>query len=179
MSEVIRYSWSHEAILKCSSKPGRSFACGPTGDAAQQIRIDRGDRVISRDSTGQFEQDIDRDTCVRFRSVRAARKSNTEMIGDQEAVIETRVMGDDDVVSEKVHEICNDVGRMWGRGDHCVGDTGQAGDEGWNAHTCVHQRDVALDNPSVADTQGGDLGDPVAGARREAGGFEVEHDDGC
>lgn len=94
MSEIIRYSWSHEAILKCTSMPGRSFACGPTGDAAQQIRIDRGDRVISRDSTGRFEQYIDRDTCVRFRSVRAARKSNTEMIGDCGQLVAAEIGGD-------------------------------------------------------------------------------------
>ena len=48
----------------------------------------------------------------------------------------------------------------------------------WNAHARIHQRDVAVDDPSLTDTKCRDLGDAVAAARREAGGFEVEHDDG-
>ena len=48
----------------------------------------------------------------------------------QEAVIEACVMGDDDVVGEKLHELANDAPRARGRGDHLIGDSGQAGDEG-------------------------------------------------
>jgi hypothetical protein len=95
----------------------------------------------------------------------------------QEAVVEARVVGDEQATRESRQDLFGDI--LEGRriGHHRIADAGQALDEGRNRRPGLTRVDHSR-TPFLVDFDDADFGDAV-GRRRGPGGFEVDEGKGA
>ncbi len=91
--------------------------------------------------------------------------------GPQVAVVEARVVGDEEAAIEAVEDRVGDLGKGWRMGHHVVVDAGEALDVVGDARLGAHQR-RPLAHAVLVDLDDADLGDGFA-LGRAAGGLDV------
>ena len=91
----------------------------------------------------------------------------------QEAIVETRVVGDEQAAFQPAQDLAGERRERRRVGDHRVADAGQLLDEGRDAGFRIDQLLPFADRAVGSDGDDADLGDAVGG-RRGAGGFEVD-----
>ena len=94
-----------------------------------------------------------------------------------EAVIEARVVRDEDVALEALEHLAAQFGEGWRAAHHLVGDAGEDADVLGDAAFRVHQRGPLVHELAVGDAHDADLGDAVPGGSGPRG-LEVHEGDG-
>ena len=96
--------------------------------------------------------------------------------GVEERAVEADVVPDDHRVARELEECGEHLGDARRGQQHRLGDPGQHRDHRRDRHAGVHERLEPAEQLAAAQLQRADLGDRV-GARRPAGGFEVDDDE--
>ena len=95
----------------------------------------------------------------------------------EKASIERRIVRDDRMVTEKSRERAHHVLTRRSVGEHVVRNSGVIGNEVADRKARVHERLEALGEFTLADQNGADFDRAIAEIGRQAGGFEIEHDE--
>ena len=139
-----------------------------TGTASEPMAPDQAVEVVAR-MLG-IEPPRELHGAQRLRQVR---QSGALELAPQEAVIEARVVRDEEAAVEPLVECAGERGETRRGGDHFVADAGERLDAGLDADSGVDQRRPLGGELEAVHLQYRDLGDAIVG-RMRAGGLEVD-----